>query len=66
MAAQILQPIECSVQPLDVAFHPSQDILAAALVDGTVECKIFKKGIHISWIEKKENESSLNVWGSQI
>ena len=40
MAAQALEPIDCSVQPLDFAFHPSKDILAAALVDGTVECKI--------------------------
>lgn len=40
MAANILQPIECSAQPLDISFHPSQDIVAAALVDGTVECKI--------------------------
>lgn len=39
MAAPLLQPIDCSVQPLDLAFHPSKDILAAALVDGTVECK---------------------------
>ncbi len=39
MAARSLDPIECSVQPLDIAFHPTKDILAAGLVDGTVECK---------------------------
>jgi len=39
MAARVLESIECSVQPLDFAFHPTKDILAAALVDGTVECK---------------------------
>ncbi len=39
MAAQVLEPIECSVQPLDVAFHPTKTILAAGLVDGTVECE---------------------------
>jgi len=37
MAAEALTPIDCSDQPLDIAFHPSRDILAAALVDGTVE-----------------------------
>ena len=45
MAAEILKPIECSAQPLDLAFHPTKDILAAALVDGTVECKISKKNL---------------------
>ena len=40
MAARVLKPIECSVQPLDLAFHPTKDIVAVALVDGTVECKI--------------------------
>ncbi len=40
MAARALDAIECSVQPLDFAFHPSKDIIATALVDGTVECKI--------------------------
>ena len=30
--------IECSDQPLDVAFHPTREsIVAAALVDGTLE-----------------------------
>eukprot|EP00551_Chaetoceros_affinis_P010544 CAMPEP_0203667106 /NCGR_PEP_ID=MMETSP0090-20130426/4002_1 /ASSEMBLY_ACC=CAM_ASM_001088 /TAXON_ID=426623 /ORGANISM="Chaetoceros affinis, Strain CCMP159" /LENGTH=496 /DNA_ID=CAMNT_0050531165 /DNA_START=23 /DNA_END=1513 /DNA_ORIENTATION=+ len=37
MAAQALESIECSLQPLDLAFHPTKNILAAALVDGTVE-----------------------------
>lgn len=37
MAARVLKPIECSVQPLDLAFHPTKDIVAVALVDGTVE-----------------------------
>lgn len=32
-----LKPIECSAQPLSIAFHPVKDILAAGLVDGTVE-----------------------------
>lgn len=40
MAARPLDPIECSVQPLDLAFHPSKEILAVALIDGTVECKL--------------------------
>lgn len=37
MAARQLQSVECSLQPLDFAFHPSNEILAAGLVDGTVE-----------------------------
>lgn len=33
--------IETSYQPLDVAFHPNRDnLMAAALVDGTLESKI--------------------------
>ena len=40
MAARALDAIECSVQPLDFAFHPSRDIIATGLVDGTIECKI--------------------------
>ncbi|KAL7444517.1 hypothetical protein ACHAXH_008376 [Discostella pseudostelligera] len=32
-----LKPIECSSQPLSISFHPSKDIVAAGLVDGTVE-----------------------------
>ena len=40
MAAQILKPIDCSVQPLDISFHPSKHVVAAALVDGTVECEL--------------------------
>lgn len=32
------ESIDCSAQPLDLAFHPSQKYLvAAALVDGTLE-----------------------------
>ena len=35
--------IECSDQPLDVSFHPKQEtIVAAALVDGTLEVHDFK------------------------
>lgn len=32
-----LKPIECSAQPLCISFHPQKDIIAAGLVDGTVE-----------------------------
>ena len=32
-----LKPIECSAQPLCFSFHPHKDIVAAGLVDGTVE-----------------------------
>jgi hypothetical protein len=38
MSKLYLQSIECSAQPLDLSFHPTLDYLvAAALVDGTVE-----------------------------
>eukprot|EP00979_Chaetoceros_neogracilis_P014083 scaffold4425_cov281-Chaetoceros_neogracile.AAC.4 len=37
MAARQLESVECSLQPLDLAFHPTKEILAAGLVDGTVE-----------------------------
>lgn len=37
-----MDPIDCSAQPLDVAFHHEQEFLmAAALVDGTVEVHNF-------------------------
>ena len=39
MAGRVLDPVECSLQPLDLAFHPTDKILAVGLVDGTVECK---------------------------
>jgi len=32
-----LKPIECSAQPLSISFHPVKDVVAAGLVDGTVE-----------------------------
>ena len=32
-----LKPIECSAQPLCFSFHPTKDIVAAGLVDGTIE-----------------------------
>mmetsp|Transcript_30898 Transcript_30898/g.55990 ORF Transcript_30898/g.55990 Transcript_30898/m.55990 type:complete len:559 (-) Transcript_30898:68-1744(-) len=35
--ATALKPIECSAQPLSISFHPVKDILAAGLVDGTIE-----------------------------
>mmetsp|Transcript_29537 Transcript_29537/g.62663 ORF Transcript_29537/g.62663 Transcript_29537/m.62663 type:complete len:546 (-) Transcript_29537:67-1704(-) len=35
--ATALKPIECSAQPLSFSFHPVKNILAAGLVDGTVE-----------------------------
>lgn len=36
--ATYLDRIECSVQPLDISFHPQRDnLVAAALVDGTLE-----------------------------
>ena len=45
-----LKPIECSAQPLCISFHPHKDIVAAGLVDGTVEVHdlLVKKqsGIH--------------------
>ena len=31
------EAVECSAQPLGIAFHPSRDIIAAGLVDGTIE-----------------------------
>lgn len=37
MAAKSLESIDCSIQPLDFSFHPTIDIVAAGLVDGTVE-----------------------------
>ena len=43
MAARKLDPIDCSDQPLDIAFHPSKPLMAAGLVDGTIECKNFLK-----------------------
>lgn len=39
-----LRPIECSVQPLCMAFHPTRNIVAAGLVDGTVEIHDIKIG----------------------
>eukprot|EP00978_Attheya_sp_CCMP212_P013282 scaffold33389_cov54-Attheya_sp.AAC.5 len=40
MAAQVLKPVECSAQPLSLAFHPDREnLVAVGLVDGTVECK---------------------------
>ena len=42
-----LKPIECSAQPLCLSFHPAKDIVAAGLVDGTVEVhdyEIFRGG----------------------
>lgn len=41
MAARKLDPIDCSDQPLDIAFHPSKPLMVAGLVDGTIECKIY-------------------------
>ena len=42
--ARYLHSIECSAQPLDLSFHPKKDnLLAVALVDGTVEGKTKKK-----------------------
>jgi hypothetical protein len=38
MAARVLEPIDCSAVPMDVAFHPERYLAAAALVDGTLEC----------------------------
>ena len=38
MASEIVGSIECSTQPLDFSFHPSDSIVATALVDGTLEC----------------------------
>lgn len=32
------EAVECSTQPLGISFHPSRDIIAAGLVDGTIEC----------------------------
>lgn len=32
-----LPSIECSAQPLSISFHPTKDIVAAGLVDGTIE-----------------------------
>jgi hypothetical protein len=32
-----LIPVECSAQPLCISFHPYRDIVAAGLIDGTVE-----------------------------
>ncbi|KAL7503901.1 hypothetical protein ACHAXN_005762 [Cyclotella atomus] len=35
--ARQLRSIECSAQPLCMSFHPLRDVVAAGLVDGTVE-----------------------------
>ncbi|KAL3788226.1 hypothetical protein HJC23_004693 [Cyclotella cryptica] len=35
--ARQLKSIECSAQPLCMSFHPFRDVVAAGLVDGTVE-----------------------------
>ena len=35
--ARQLKSIECSAQPLCISFHPFRDVVAAGLVDGTVE-----------------------------
>jgi len=43
MAAKSLESIDCSIQPLDFSFHPTIDIVAAGLVDGTVEVHDFSK-----------------------
>ena len=41
---EYLESVECSEHPLDIAFHPKRkSILAASLVDGTVEGKFFEK-----------------------
>ena len=35
--ARQLKSVECSAQPLCISFHPFRDVVAAGLVDGTVE-----------------------------
>lgn len=39
------QQIECSSQPLGISFHPSKNIVAASLTDGTVECEFMDNTI---------------------
>jgi len=54
MATRVLDPVECSAQPLDIAFHPSKEILAAGLVDGTVEFHDYSLNMN-SNVARKEN-----------
>jgi hypothetical protein len=47
MSSQYLDQIEASYQPLDFDFHPIRDnLLVAALVDGSVEIHDFQKKVH--------------------
>uniref|UniRef100_A0A7S4RXE7 Anaphase-promoting complex subunit 4 WD40 domain-containing protein n=1 Tax=Ditylum brightwellii TaxID=49249 RepID=A0A7S4RXE7_9STRA len=41
MAGVAVDPITCSDQPLCISFHPTRDIVAAGLVDGTLEVHDF-------------------------
>ena len=36
-----IEPIDCSVQPLGFDLHPTRDIAAVALVDGTLEREFY-------------------------
>jgi hypothetical protein len=46
-----LDRIETSYQPLDFSFHPNRDhLLAAALVDGTLEGTVHERNVMHSWL----------------
>jgi hypothetical protein len=48
MTTNFLDSIECSAQPLDFSFHPTREnLLAAGLVDGTVEGESRLRGAKI-------------------
>jgi hypothetical protein len=49
--------IECSDQPLDVSFHPTKSTLvAAALVDGTLEVHDFTELLSSSTVATAKND----------
>ena len=53
MAADRAKPIECSAQPMGLSFHPARRIVAAGLVDGTVELHNFS-----GWPEKSARSTA--------
>lgn len=54
--------VECSDQPLDISFHPSRpSILAAALVDGTVEVHDFSELLNNDSKEKDDDDDEIDT-----
>lgn len=62
MACDKADPIECSVQPLGLSFHPTRRIVAAGLVDGTLELHNFS-----DWPERMaKKEDAYNTSKSSV